>query len=477
MTTAIRIENVSKLYRLGTVGTGTIAHDLNRWWHQIRGKEDPYAKVGQVNDRTKAAKSEEQRGEGSERGADDVTALSPSPAALSHSSSSLGSPPSALGSRASGPDYVWALRDINLEVQQGEILGIIGRNGAGKSTLLKLLSRVTAPTTGSIKTKGRIASLLEVGTGFHPDLTGRENIYMNGAILGMRRHEITRQLDEIVDFSGCAKYLDTPVKRYSSGMTVRLGFAVAASLKTDILVIDEVLAVGDVEFQKKCLGRMSEVSASEGRTVLFVSHNMGAMAQLCRNGVLMETGQFILCSDIESAINGYLELGKKTSDSEFHNTAIDANLTKAAYVRRMRLMDQNGKTVDSVTTNHPIRIDVEFCIQEYKNGMELSVSLQDKHGGRIFTIHEPIDVPSTLFSGQIAAELVIPDNVVTPGSYAWIVAIHIPGAELIDAHFNVCNFTVIDGGTKFSRYHPGAYGYVFVNNYSAHFVCSAPSSR
>jgi len=255
MTTAIKIEDVSKLYRLGTVGTGTMAHDLNRWWHQIRGKEDPYAKVGQVNDRTQS--STKDQGQKTKNG--------------------------------EAPDYVWALRGINLEVQQGEILGIIGRNGAGKSTLLKLLSRVTAPTTGSIKTKGRIASLLEVGTGFHPELTGRENIYINGAILGMKRHEITQRLDEIVEFSGCAKYLDTPVKRYSSGMMVRLGFAVAAHLDCEILIVDEVLAVGDAEFQSRCLGKMSDV-ASNGRTVIFVSHNMQSVALLTKHAILMRHG-------------------------------------------------------------------------------------------------------------------------------------------------------------------------------------------
>jgi lipopolysaccharide transport system ATP-binding protein len=271
MSVAIKIESVSKLYRLGTVGTGTLTHDLNRWWHQIRGKQDPYAKIGQINDRTKRAASDEKQ-----EASSDSAASSP----LASRSSSL---------RASGPDYVWALRDINLEVQQGEVLGIIGRNGAGKSTLLKLLSRVTAPTTGSIKTKGRIASLLEVGTGFHPDLTGRENIYMNGAILGMRRHEITRQLDEIVEFSGCAKYLDTPVKRYSSGMTVRLGFAVAAHLQPDVLIVDEVLAVGDASFQQKCIRRMSDMSG-EGRTILLVSHNMASVQSLCCKAVLLDCG-------------------------------------------------------------------------------------------------------------------------------------------------------------------------------------------
>src|SRR6056300_1111468 len=230
----IKIENLSKQYRLGLVGTGTLSHDFNRWSHRIRGKEDPYLKIGDTNDRSTKGESE----------------------------------------------YVWALRDINFEVRRGEVLGIIGKNGAGKSTLLKILSRVTSPTTGSIKSAGRMASLLEVGTGFHPELTGLENIYLNGAILGMTKAEIKRKLDEIIDFSGCALYIDTPVKRYSSGMKVRLGFAVAAFLDPEILVVDEVLAVGDAEFQKKAIGKMKDVSKGEGRTVLFVSHNMGSIDAL-----------------------------------------------------------------------------------------------------------------------------------------------------------------------------------------------------
>ena len=227
MSTVIKVESLSKQYRLGQVGTGALSHDINRAWHRLRGKEDPYLRIGETNDR----------------------------------------------STTGGSDYVWALKDINFEVHQGEVLGIIGRNGAGKSTLLKILSRTTAPTTGSIKVKGRIASLLEVGTGFHPELSGRDNIFLNGAILGMTRQEIKSKFDEIVDFAGVERYIDTPVKRYSSGMYVRLAFAVAAHLEPEILVVDEVLALGDAEFQKKALGKMKDVSENEGRTVLFVSHN------------------------------------------------------------------------------------------------------------------------------------------------------------------------------------------------------------
>ncbi len=265
--TVIKIENLSKEYRLGQVGTGTISHDLNRWWCKIRGKDDPYLKIGETNDRAHKGNS----------------------------------------------DYVYALKDINLEIKRGEILGIIGGNGAGKSTLLKILSKVTGPTTGSIKTKGRIASLLEVGTGFHPELTGRENIYMNGTIMGMTRKEISSKLGEIIEFAGVERYLDTPVKRYSSGMTVRLGFAVAAHLEPEILVVDEVLAVGDAEFQKKAIGKMKEVSKGGGRTVLFVSHNMQAIKELCNDAILLRNGKISDKGNATEIVNLYISNTKKES--------------------------------------------------------------------------------------------------------------------------------------------------------------------
>lgn len=257
----VQVCGVSKQYRLGEVSTGTLAHDLNRWWHRVRGRPDPYVKVTQANVR--------------DQGAD-----------------------------RSG--YVWALRGVDFEVRRGDVLGIIGRNGAGKSTLLKIMSRVTAPTEGEIRIKGKIASLLEVGTGFHPELTGRENIYLNGAILGMPRAEVARKLDEIVDFSGCARYIDTPVKRYSSGMTVRLGFAVAAHLEPDILIVDEVLAVGDAEFQQKCIGKMQDV-ASQGRTVFFVSHNMAAVERLCSRALILDAGRVAMDGTPAECIARYLD--------------------------------------------------------------------------------------------------------------------------------------------------------------------------
>ena len=260
----LKAENISKQYRLGQVGTGTLSHDLNRWWHQVRGKENPYLKIGDTNDRSTKGES----------------------------------------------DYVWALQDINFEVERGEVLGIIGKNGAGKSTLLKILSRVTAPTTGNIKFGGRVASLLEVGTGFNGEMTGRENIYLNGAILGMTKKEIASKIDEIIDFSGCERYIDTPVKRYSSGMTVRLAFAVAAFLEPEILIIDEVLAVGDAEFQKKAIGKMQDISKQGGRTVLFVSHNMAAVKSLCTRGIVLENGKVIFEGGIDQTISKYLQAEK-----------------------------------------------------------------------------------------------------------------------------------------------------------------------
>ena len=288
--TVIKVENLGKQYRLGQVGTGTISHDLNRWWHKVRGKEDPYLKIGEVNDRSVKGDS----------------------------------------------NLVWALKDINFEVKQGEVLGIIGKNGAGKSTLLKILSQVTGPSVGNIKVKGRIASLLEVGTGFHPELSGRENIFLNGAILGMSKQEIKSKFDEIVAFSGVERYIDTPVKRYSSGMYVRLAFAVAAHLEPEILIVDEVLAVGDAEFQKKCLGKMKDVSG-QGRTVLFVSHNMEAVKNLTQNAIVLKNGSLIYSGDTGSAVNQYLRNNDLKDQLFFEDigTAIGNEFIKIKSIRNI----------------------------------------------------------------------------------------------------------------------------------------------
>ncbi len=313
MSTAIEFNNVSKQYKLGLVSTKTLSHDLNRWWQtKILGKEDPYLKIGSVNDRSAKADS----------------------------------------------DYVWALKDIDFKVEQGDVVGIIGKNGAGKSTLLKLLSRVTNPTTGTIRARGRIASLLEVGTGFHPELTGRENIYMNGSIMGMNKAEITRKLDEIVAFSGCERYIDTPVKRYSSGMTVRLGFAIAAHLDPEILVVDEVLAVGDAEFQKKAIGKMQDVSKGEGRTVLFVSHNMASIKSLCRRGVVLDKGM-IVCDDvIQNAISYYKNNGfyangnKKILDyAIYHTSSIKLSKVTINGVEKSTIKLESGENDFTICIN------------------------------------------------------------------------------------------------------------------------------
>lgn len=262
MRTVIEVDHISKAYQIGKIGTGTISRDLERFWiTKVLGKEDPFLRIGETNDRSVKGTS----------------------------------------------DIVWSLRDINFNVNQGDAVGIIGKNGAGKSTLLKILSRVTSPSAGEVRVKGRISSLLEVGTGFHPELSGRENIFLNGAILGMRKKEIARKLDEIIDFSGVERYIDTPVKRYSSGMYVRLAFAVAAHLESEILVVDEVLAVGDAEFQRKCLGKMQDISHGEGRTVLFVSHNMTAVQSLCNRGIVIENGTIAFDGDINPAISRYLQ--------------------------------------------------------------------------------------------------------------------------------------------------------------------------
>ena len=312
MSYAIEFENVSKLYRLGLVGTGTLSQDIHRWWvRDVLKKGDPYLKVGQTNDRSTKGVS----------------------------------------------DIVYALKDIDFKVEQGDVVGIIGKNGAGKSTLLKLLSRITAPTTGRIRAKGRIASLLEVGTGFHPELTGRENIYMNGSIMGMTKHEIDRKLDEIVDFAGVKRYIDTPVKRYSSGMTVRLGFAVAAHLEPEILVVDEVLAVGDAEFQRKAIGKMKDVSQGGGRTVLFVSHNMAAVKNLCTSGIVLKNGLLAFRGTSNEAIDFYLNENSLVNNNKEIKDAISY---KPSYLQINSIKINGTVSTEIVITSNQKYLDVEI---------------------------------------------------------------------------------------------------------------------
>ncbi len=374
MPTAIEFDHVSKQYRLGLVSTKTLSHDIRRFWiTNVLHREDPYLKIGEVNDR-------------STRGAS---------------------------------DYVWALRDIDFKVEQGDVVGIIGKNGAGKSTLLKLLSRVTGPTTGTIRAHGRIGSLLEVGTGFHGEMTGRENIFMNGAILGMSRNEIQAKLDEIIDFSGCERYIDTPVKRYSSGMTVRLGFAVAAFLEPEILVVDEVLAVGDAEFQKKAIGKMKDVSQGEGRTVLFVSHNMASIRQLCTSGVLLENGMVKFRSaNINEVVDEYIkdnkfETGEIIDGMRFSNRSLHINsiLINGSSANSLNL--ERGENLHiTITGKADVDTIIEVEAQIYDEGHILLGSYCPCHvlsrGNRYegdFIINETIHIPQNITKGKYYLEM------------------------------------------------------------------------
>lgn len=332
----LKAENISKQYRLGQLGTGTISHDINRWFYKIRGKEDPYLKVGDANDR----------------------------------------------SEAGGSEYVWSLKDIDFEVKRGEVLGIIGKNGAGKSTLLKILSQVTTPTTGAVKVKGRIAALLEVGTGFHPDLTGRENVFLNGAILGMTKREIKSKLDEIVEFSGVAKYLDTPVKRYSSGMMVRLGFAVAAHLEPEILIVDEVLAVGDAEFQKKCIGKMKDVSG-QGRTVLFVSHNMNAIRTLCTQGLFLKNGKVKEFGKINPIVEGYLYEGLENKSIRVFKEG-ELEIEGYCSVMSVKIYNQSKEDTTNFDVLDDVYIEMNYKVLKSKYTYTVHFYIKNSTGDTLF---------------------------------------------------------------------------------------------
>lgn len=360
---AIKAENISKQYRLGEVGTGTLSHDLNRFWYKIRGKENPYLKIGEANDRSAKGDSE----------------------------------------------YVWSLRDINFEIAQGDAVGIIGRNGAGKSTLLKLLSKVTKPTTGSFKVNGRIASLLEVGTGFNPEMTGRENIFLNGAILGMRREEIRRKFDEIVAFSGVERYIDTPVKRYSSGMYVRLAFAVAAHLESEILIVDEVLAVGDAEFQKKCLGKMGEVSKGEGRTVLFVSHNMAAVKSLCNQGIVLDKGGVIFTGESAPAIDYYLANNMKLFDHSLEHRTDRLGSGKLKVVG-IDFINEKGDVINEIISGGYLKIRLNLENNGFTNFEKLfvGIALDDNYENRVVSFLSD-EMGADFSRTKDAIELVIPN--------------------------------------------------------------------
>ena len=397
---AIQFDQVGKLYHLGLVGTGTLSHDLNRWWKtKVLGREDPYLKIGETNDRSKKGSS----------------------------------------------DFVWALKDISFEIEQGDVVGIIGKNGAGKSTLLKLLSRITSPTTGIIRAKGRLGSLLEVGTGFHPEMTGRENIYMNGSIMGMTRSEITRKLDEIIDFAGVERYLDTPVKRYSSGMTVRLGFAVAAFMEPEILVVDEVLAVGDAEFQKKAIGKMQDISRGGGRTVLFVSHNLPSVRSLCHNGIVLANGQIEYIGTANDCVDHYVET--KNSDM--------SRVVTIEKRHRVMKVDKELEIVEASIENDNLHVASDepliFNLMVKVNNRDIekfTIGLHFKNieGGYVGTyVSEVTEVPKDKDLFQV--KLVVRHHNLSRGRYSTNFNIGLKDLETglrdYDVLFDVLNFEVV----------------------------------
>lgn len=406
MSTVIQISNLSKIYRLGEIGTGTINRDLERWYKmKIRGQEDPFLKIGETNKRSKKGES----------------------------------------------DIVYSLKDINFEIEHGEAIGIIGKNGAGKSTLLKILSRVTSPTTGKINIKGRVASLLEVGTGFHPELTGRENIYLNGAILGMRKKEITRKLDEIIDFSGVERYIDTPVKRYSSGMYVRLAFAVAAHLESEIMIIDEVLAVGDAEFQMKCMGKMGEVSKREGRTVLFVSHNLSAVKQLCAKSILLTDGNLSFSGNSQDTINSYLMATQNLNiTNKFEKQQLDRKDIELLFAE---ILDANNKPKSEFDISEEILINLTInCKRKIPNTygyISIRNLLQE-----VFIETDTFDyMPNCLNYLEVGKnnfQIKIRPNILAHGKYQFYLSFASEFSDnfLVDVPGDILAFTIVDRKTQ-----------------------------
>ncbi len=404
MSIAIKVENLSKAYQLGQIGTGTVSKDLERWWiTKVRGKEDPFLKISETNNTSIKGTS----------------------------------------------DFVWSLKDLNFEIEQGDTVGIIGRNGAGKSTLLKVLSEITSPTTGRIQIKGRVASLLEVGTGFHPELTGRENIFLNGAILGMRKKEIERKLDEIINFSGVERYIDTPVKRYSSGMYVRLAFAVAAYLEPEILIVDEVLAVGDAEFQKRAVGKMQDVSRNDGRTVLFVSHNMGSIQTLCKTGILLENGSIKSSGDITTVVDRYLH---SKQDEGFY-TGKETN-TSPVFISSIEVSNVSGVVKKSFLHTEKIRIATQLVINVPTPDVMLLIIVLDKFKREVFCAET-----KTLNKDRLVLE--IASKFLTRGIYSLQLYVYKSPATDFEFLDDVCSFEVVDAGSEYAHMEDFNYGCVF----------------
>ena len=416
MSVVIKADKVSKLYRLGVISSKTLSQDFNRFLARLRGKEDPYLKIGALNSRD--IKNEN--------------------------------------------DFVFALKDISFEINKGEIVGIIGKNGAGKSTLLKILSRVTTPSTGNLKVKGRIASLLEVGTGFHQELTGRENIYLNGSILGMSKKEITGKFDEIVDFSGVETYIDTPVKRYSSGMYVRLAFAVAAHLEPEILIVDEVLAVGDAEFQKKCLGKMQEVSSRDGRTILFVSHNMGAISSLCTSAILLEKGLLKSSGSTDNIISQYLTTENSLKPfQEFEDQDTEVYFKKIAIHS-----DKEESASNELDVRFPVTIKFSYKVKNFIIGTSIAFSIYSKSGTKLFYSSVKIDELLENIddkTGAHTAEVTIPGYFLTPGSYFINASLQIENIQMFDFKEGTLHFEIIESGTSLHKFKGKDIGLVLVD--------------
>lgn len=403
---ALKIENLSKVYNLGEIGTGTISRDLERWIAKKRGKEDPFLRIGESNDRT-------QKGESS---------------------------------------IVYSLKNINLEIPQGEAVGIIGKNGAGKSSLLKIISRVTSPTSGKIYINGRVASLLEVGTGFNQELTGRENIYINGAILGMKKKEISRKFDEIVNFAGVERYIDTPVKRYSSGMFVRLAFAVAAHLECEIMIVDEVLAVGDAEFQKKCLGKMGGVMENEGRTILFVSHDMNAISKLCSSAILMDKGQVIKTDDVNTIINDYMSLNT-SAKSQYKSSGAPK---KSVYIDSITVLNKDKKPANIFYINESVFIQFEIGIKDPEFKCDLFLTILDAKKRRVFSCE----------SNELGSKMTLEIKPwqLTRGNFSIETFLNIPQVTKVEHIEDTCDFTIIDNASPMMKH--GGYDYgVVLGNY------------
>jgi lipopolysaccharide transport system ATP-binding protein len=404
MSTVVLVENLSKSYRLGAIGGGTLREDLSRWWAKKRRKPDPSLKIGREHH-----------------------------------------------ARHIGVEF-WALRDVSFEVKEGEILGIIGRNGAGKSTLLKILSRVTGPTSGFVKIKGRIASLLEVGTGFHPELTGRENVFLNGTMLGMTKAEIRKKFDEIVAFSEIEEFIDTPAKRYSSGMYVRLAFAVAAHLEPEILILDEVLAVGDLQFQKKCFGKMDQVSR-EGRTVLFVSHNLDAVRNLCRSALILREGKVVFSGPVEKGVEQYLRLG--VSLDGMVTFECPERFPRAPFFRSAAVCNHTGARSATIDVRNGFAVELTYEIPEPRRNLDVAIRILTIDARPVFTSVISEAMPEMLGEAQQGvrkAIATVPGNFLMPGNYLITIALLESARRVFDAHEGVLHISIEDTGTIFSKY-------------------------